>query len=437
MSVTIHHADAVQWAREYQGEKFHALFCDPPYALTDPRDPRRASPSASQRENRSAARGFMGKRWDNEIAFSPDTWAAFASVLHDGAFIFAFASSRGWHRQAVAMEDAGLVIHPSIFGLRMLGYTFGSGFPKSTRVKDAPAFNGHRYGLQALKPALEPIIVAQKPYKGKPVACITATGAGALNIDASRIAGDTGERNEETCDISGYGLADRDRPHFRWFKRGGGHTAGRWPAHFYVDEQGAAALDAQSGELKPATSRTNGNGKTTGNFIASDNTYAGTVYQDGTTGASRFFFNAVADQIDDADAVMYCAKASRRERDAGLDGMPLRERGQKYGLDAGGDLPQQTPHKHEPTRNPHPTLKPISLTRWLATLLLPPAEYAPRRLFVPFAGAGSECIGAALAGWDEVVGVEMMNDEEHPYVDIARARVAHWLKQPSLIGGAS
>lgn len=80
----------------------------------------------------------------------------------------------------------------------------------------------------------------------------------------------------------------------------------------------------------------------------------------------------------------------------------------------------------ESRRNWHPTLKPIALAQWLATLLLPPDEYAPRRLMVPFAGSGSEMIGAALAGWDEIVGIEM--DAET--CAIAEARLAHWLKEP-------
>jgi hypothetical protein len=52
----------------------------------------------------------------------------------------------------------------------------------------ARAWQGHRYGLQALKPAVEPIIVAQKPYSGKPIDSIVDTGAGALNIDGGRVA---------------------------------------------------------------------------------------------------------------------------------------------------------------------------------------------------------------------------------------------------------
>lgn len=73
-------------------------------------------------------------------------------------------------------------------------------------------------------------------------------------------------------------------------------------------------------------------------------------------------------------------------------------------------------------RNLHPTLKPIALARHLATLLLPPDAYAPRRLLVPFAGAGSEMIGAFLAGWEEIIGVELEAD----HVAIAEARIAYW-----------
>ncbi len=75
-----------------------------------------------------------------------------------------------------------------------------------------------------------------------------------------------------------------------------------------------------------------------------------------------------------------------------------------------------------PARNPHPTLKPLTLTKWLATLLLPPPEYAPRRLLVPFAGTGSEMIGAQLAGWEEMVGIELESDT----CEIAEARVKWW-----------
>jgi len=78
-------------------------------------------------------------------------------------------------------------------------------------------------------------------------------------------------------------------------------------------------------------------------------------------------------------------------------------------------------------RNPHPTVKPLKLAIYLASLLLPPDAYAPRRLLNPFGGSGSEAIGAMLAGWDEVTYID--SDTEHGYVDIARKRAAYWQAQ--------
>ena len=64
-------------------------------------------------------------------------------------------------------------------------------------------------------------------------------------------------------------------------------------------------------------------------------------------------------------------------------------------------------------------MKPISLTTWLTKLICPPT---PGVILVPFAGAGSEMIGAVKAGWGNVFGIE--RDPE--YAEIARARLAHW-----------
>lgn len=417
---------------------FHAVLCDPPYEL-----------------------GFMGKDWDaSGVAFHADTWRKIGESLHPGGFLMAFASSRGWHRLACAIEDAGFIIHPTIFG-----WAFGSGFPKATRIdtqvdkagkwelnplaKETPrshhvgqvsvsthklgepkatfisenplarAWAGHRYGLQALKPAVEPIIVAQKPYSGKPVDCITRTGAGALNVDGGRIAGQV---PSVPMPIGGTGQ-------IYGFKNGQGrngemsqpHTSGRWPANFILlDEEAAAALDRQSGVLtsgKPNGARRNANGMV---FQGGGNNAELTGFGD-TGGASRFFYN-VQSQLDAADPIRYQAKASRRERDAGLEGLPMKQ----FSHD-GREKPIENPYQRNDSvaRNFHPTVKPIDLARYLATLLLPPAEYAPRRILVPFAGVGSEMIGAMLAGWEEVVGIEQSAE----YADIARRRIEHWTKQ--------
>jgi site-specific DNA-methyltransferase (adenine-specific) len=447
---------------------FHAVLCDPPYEL-----------------------GFMGKDWDaSGIAFNPETWRRIGEHLHPGAFLMAFASSRGWHRLACAIEDAGFIIHPTIFG-----WSFGSGFPKATRIdravkangegereianygmknrctkcgkpffsgnpclcpkpKSEHPFAGHRYGLQALKPAVEPIIVAQKPYSGKPVDCITRTGAGALAIDAGRIGTDAGWSYPNGAGGNGFhGGVGRAPDGSR--TEACASTGGRWPANFILlDEEAAAALDRQSAAAGMHSAgcakehdRPRGQAVSTSFGGGQDGTNGGR-YGD-TGGASRFFYN-VQSQLDAADPIRYQAKASRSQREEGLLGKaPCRKCGGLNSLThiekrnkAKSGMERMNRKNAEQDYRPndyvkegeieevevdcvrcdHPTVKPIDLARYLATLLLPPADYAPRRILVPFSGVGSEMIGAMLAGWEEVVGIE----QDAEYAEIARLRLAHW-----------
>jgi len=103
--------DVLEWARTYDGPKFHALICDPPYHLVKCGRVLGASdlPCANcprcggelERQRKPSGGGFMGKTWDGgDIAFRSETWAALAEHLHPGAFGMAFASTRGWHRMA-------------------------------------------------------------------------------------------------------------------------------------------------------------------------------------------------------------------------------------------------------------------------------------------------------------------------------------------------
>lgn len=511
----IHLANVVAWCEQYEGELHHACITDPPYHMTDVHTGGAAIPgkfgerTAQQKQERSETRkrgGFMGKAWDGgDVAFRPETWAAIARVLHPGAFIMAFASARGSHRMAVAMEDAGLIIHPSIFG-----WCYGSGFPKATRIdtqvdrkagaqrqvvgrrKHAPKFDvkahnagantgynrrdrvdfeetapatdlaaawqGHRYGLQALKPALEPIIVAQKPYEDRPVDCIVETGAGALWVDGGRIeANDTqlaekyhSVRNAPPRNNAVFGRDSRPRSDGPIDP----HPAGRWPANFYlshhpdcadtchpdcpVERIGRQSGVGKSGMMRAGTQRSTGGGYH-GHMppIISHDTYG----DSGT--AARYFFNAdyALNALEDADPALYAAKASKAEREAGLLPAQRARMAELYGDDEADEFEATTvddwrmnsggnTHQRGETEryNTHPTIKPLAVARWLATLLLPPDLHAPRRLFVPFSGAGSEMIGALLAGWEYVQGVELMED----HVAIAHARAEWWINRPEM-----
>lgn len=554
--------DVINWAKAYSGPKFHAILCDPPYHLT----------SGSGTKG-----GFMGTAWDGEaggrgIAHRPETWAALAKHLLPGGFVMAFGGARTHHRLAVAMEDAGLVMHPSIF---LLGFLYGSGFPKATNIhsqaektlceqimvdgkkewyyrdigekmREKPPFRhpqaniwyGQRYGRQSIKPALEPILVFQKPYlKGKKRwQSIVGTGAGALNIDKSRIVttghdkkrhlaewnrnqsqaakegrvamrggldtidlrpyakegrwpanfllshvpphwqcGDCGSRHplqtEQPCPECGGELAWREgckrvgtkrvkgsgdggkkerNSHLteEWWGQGGGgfKTVGRSTVS-HSDPDGletiadwkcvegcpARLLGGQSGVSGGGQCKTTARPHMRGwhsqdgrRIVNSLQGMASAPDNYGDKGTcARFFFQAdwhyeIEERLALADPVRYQAKASRRERDAGLgEEHPL---GPPPGSKRSKPAPGRKRALGVPRRNSHPCIKPIALCRWLATLLLPPPEYAPRRIVVPFFGSGSEGIGAMLAGWEEIVGIEMMLE----YVGISEARLGWW-----------
>lgn len=368
-------------------ESFDAVLCDPPYEL-----------------------GFMGRAWDRSgVAFDADVWRGVLRACRPGAHLMAAGGTRTYHRMACAIEDAGWEIRDCI------AWMYGSGFPKSldvskaldaaagavrevvgenphARPSDGQSF--HAMGIKthppitapstpaavqwsgygtALKPAHEPITLARKPLDGTVAANVTAHGCGGLAIDAGRVGTD------DNLNGGAY-VGDGKRASLFGLQNTGlsfVQPSGRWPANVILDPEAGAMLDAQTGA-------------------------------DLDGGASRFF---------------YCAKTSTSERNAGLDDLPElmclddREPGS-----AGLDSPRAGAGRTGAARNPHPTLKPIDLTRYLARLMLPPPLDRPRRLLVPFSGAGSEMIGALLAGWDEVVGIELSPE----YADIARRRIAHW-----------
>ena len=132
----------------------------------------------------------------------------------------------------------------------------------------------------------------------------------------------------------------------------------------------------------------------------------------GSGSASRFF---------------YTAKASKRERNAGLEGFESKQSvggGGGIGdyLDDVNSASGKFGSEKAPAANHHPTVKPLALTKYLATLIKPPTG---GRLLVPFSGSGSEMIGALQAGWEYVEGVELTEE----YIPIAEARIKYWLEK--------
>jgi len=92
---------------------FDSCVTDPPYHLTSIVK-RSGAPGAAPAQAGVYARGaagFMGQTWDGgDVAFRPETWAEVYRVLKPGAHLLAFGGTRGFHRLACAIEDAGFEV---------------------------------------------------------------------------------------------------------------------------------------------------------------------------------------------------------------------------------------------------------------------------------------------------------------------------------------
>jgi site-specific DNA-methyltransferase (adenine-specific) len=373
MTVSILQGDCRDRLREMPDASVDACVTDPPYGLS-----------------------FMGKKWDYDVPRA-ETWAEVLRVLKLGAHLLSFFGSRTYHRGVVQIEDAGFEIRDTIMWL------YGSGFPKSHNLEG----EWEGWGT-ALKPAYEPIVVARKPLIGTVAENVKAHGTGPLNIDASRI-GYESTANPATNPL--YRVQNGDAFSI---KRNGGevtaHAAGRWPAnviHDGSDEVLAGFPDAPGQMDKASTSETQ---------RAGQNTYG--VMKRGSNGqeprlnsgsAARFF---------------YCAKASKSDRDEGLEAFEKKLRASSMARvsQLEGKESTRISGTKNPRANSHPTVKPTDLMRYLCRLVTPPGGV----ILDPFMGSGSTGKAAVREGFD-FVGCEL--DAE--YVAIARARIDAALAEPS------
>ncbi len=370
--MNLHLGNCLEIMRGMAENSVDSIITDPPYGLN-----------------------FMGKKWDYAVP-ATEVWKECLRVLKPGGHLLAFAGTRTQHRMAVRIEDAGFEIRD------MIAWVYGSGFPKSldvskaidkaagaerevvgravygdghaqksgqsigyggcdpvadTRAVTAPATEAARqwqgWGT-ALKPALEPITVARKPLDGTVAANVLAHGTGAINVDGCRISGGG---------PSSHGGARTSALHDGGQKTGfedyQQHTSGRWPANLIHD--GSEEVLALAGEQ------------------------------------ARFF---------------YCAKASKRDRDEGLEGFAVKKAGAlNMRTDAHSEANGMTTADRA---NIHPTVKPTDLMRYLCRLVTPPSGV----VLDPFMGSGSTGKAAMLEGF-KFIGCELSPE----YFEIAKARI--------------
>ena len=403
-SYKIYNGDMLDMLQVIKPESIDAIVCDPPYEL-----------------------GFMNKSWDSTgIAFKKETWQNCFEVLKPGGYLLAFGGSRTYHRIACAIEDAGFEIRDCVM------YLYGTGFPKSMDIakalegkltlgssnpKDFKKLNGEQvtrgnwgyatmqleqgyrnknYDTEAesetylgklepttdlakewqgwgtcLKPAYEPIIVARKPFKGSVVDNIIKYRVGGINIDECKIG------NEKRTQFSGksngriYSEYSQKNAHFETVE-------GRFPANVITDGSEEVAK---------------GMPNTTSTPIAEES-------------AMRYF---------------YSAKASKKDRDEGLDAFEERKTTDGC-IRANVETARKFGANSALRKNIHPTCKPTELMQYLVRLVSPKGA----TILDPFMGSGSTGKAVMFENRErdanyKFIGIELTDE----YLPIAQARIEY------------
>lgn len=341
--ITVINGDSMEVLKSYPENYFDSVLTDPPYELTSivkrfGKDGSAPAKFGSDGRFSRLSGGFMGHEWDGTgIQRNPEFWKEVLRVLKPGGHMLAFGGTRTYHRLAVAIEDAGFIIRDEV------SWIYGQGFPKSHELDKELGVG------TALKPAHEPICLAQKPISEKTIiANYKKWGVGGLYIDDCRI-----ELDGEVIPInvlenwSGFG--QEIRPDYEQKV----NTKGRWPSNLIFDEVAAEILDEQTGVLtsgKPCGTKKSTKGYH-GNIKVGDPV---TGFGD-SGGASRFF---------------YVAKATKKEKE--VDGIS------------------------------HPTSKPVALLEYLLKMITPKGG----KTLDPFFGGGSTGVAAHNMGYD-CVGIDL------------------------------
>ena len=410
--------DSTNELKKLEENSIDAIVTDPPYGLTSITKRFGKENSAPAKEGKDGSfarlsRGFMGKLWDGTgIEYNVDFWKECLKVLKPGGYLLAFGGTRTFHRIACAIEDAGFEIRDTLMWL------FGSGFPKSHNIgldvdkklgveskvvgegksgQTSRAYQSEEtttagtyelkiaqnkfagYGT-ALKPAYEPIIMARKPIENTVADNMLKYGVGGLNIDECRVkfGKETDNRvgtNAVNTSHNGFWNKDWSNGSIQMYK-----DNGRFPANIITD-----------GSLNSLEE-------------------------------SRYF---------------YCAKASTKDRDEGLEDFDLISTGELQGgrkEGSAGSIMKSTdgstrvnPYAGAGTvkRNTHPTVKPTELMQYLVRLVAPKGS----TILDPFNGSGSTGKAVAYENLERNANYKYIGiDLSQEYIDISTARINYVLK---------
>ncbi len=454
---------------------FDSIVTDPPYGLSKQPDMREVLKHWLNGDDYTATGGgFMGKSWDSFVP-GPKTWEQAHRVLKPGGYAVVFAGSRTVDLMATSLRLAGFEV------VDMLHWMYGSGFPKSLNIgKQLDALDaagakragqlrftewcrgtgltsgtidkltdscmGTHYTTAASQPSVPTRAHFEKlrPHFGVPVPVWVEVAVEERTIESENLkrhevvghhegpaqAGVWAEKyeggkalpsapitvahTEEAKQWEGWGTALKPchEPIILCRKPLEGTYANNVMTH------GCGVLNIDGcrvGRDEMARTRSNGT-KVSENGSMSGGDY-GRVAAEPAVG--RWPGNVLHDGClpEPMDRYFYHAKASKQDREEGLEDFERATAGEVTGGRADGsdglNSPRSGAGRTGGARNVHPTVKPTAVMQWLVRLVTPPGG----TLLDPFCGSGSTLKAAALEGFG-AVGCEMSPE----YAAIATAR---------------
>lgn len=449
--------DCLEVMKNLPDNSVDSIVTDPPYGLSQHKQQdiiQALSAWLVEEEYLHKKSGFMGKTWDSFVP-GPEVWKECLRVLKPGGHALVFAGARTQDLMAISLRLAGFELRDCIM------WCYGSGFPKSHNISKAIdkmagaerevvvetnklQSYGHSgnncYGADidrggvmyitapatpeaqqwegwgtALKPAYEPILLVRKPISESNIAAnVLEWGTGGINVDGARVELDGTENLDAVQkgriygDGIKFGIANQKNttPTYK--------SQGRFPANLIHDGSDDVVGCFPESDSRPAKYALNGKGVghngNKGSVLTGFGGSAAVGYNDAGGSAARFFKVCSDDDPEDAEIrrLVYQSKASKKDRDEGLEGFEKKAAGGMQGRNNGsmGSITM--------SRNIHPTVKPTDLLRYLCRLITPPDGV----ILDPFLGSGSTGKAAMLDGFN-IIGIEQDED----YVEIARARI--------------
>jgi len=410
------HGDCMQLLKTFPDNSIDAICTDPPYGMSADGIAR----TWADIEEGKNIKGFMGKDWDAAVPCH-NFFAECLRVLKHGGHMIAFSSTRTVSALGMAAQQGGFVIRD------MIHWCYFSGFPKSHDI--SKAIDREAGAVREVVDRVQ--VFGREGRKDVANSCFNQNEkgkfGGATHKDITKPA------TQDAQKWAGFGTALKPAVEPALLLRKPLEKGLTIAQNVLKHGTGALNIDAcRFGYGDPCWV---GPQELTGSRLTKTGSPFSLQISDETSG------NFVENNQGRWPANLYqCAKASRSEREEGLDHLETTK-----GFEAvhriEGSVGLNNPRAGagrtaNEVRNIHPTVKPIKLMRWCCRLI---GGQKGSVILDPFTGSGTTGAAALLEGFN-FVGMEL-TPEYLPIIDgrIEEARKQYKLEnaQLSLFGDQS